>query len=101
MKPRYAGCAQHAMLYYARHNNSAQGINLRSAAEVSDWLACKHALRDMDDEAKKVLLEVYGRRGQFGGNVHAVAEELCMPQQSVWVIINRFELRYASLRGLI
>lgn len=101
MKPRYAGCAQHAMRYYARHHNSTQGIDLRSAAEISDWLACENALNEMDEEARKILKEVYRRRGQFGTNVNTVAAEWCLPQQSVWVIINRFEQKYATLRGLI
>ena len=99
MKPRYAGCAKHAMKYYARHREETP--RFRTPAEEKDWEACDQAFSAMDAKAQELLLEVYRGRDTFGDNVYSTAQKRKMPQEDIWVIVNRFEKRYAQIRGLI
>lgn len=97
MRPRYAGCAKHAMKYYANHHSPV----FRTEAERLDWQACEKALESMDENAQMILLEVYMGRDTFGDNVFDCAKKRGIDQKAVWVVINRFEKRFAQERGLI
>lgn len=99
MKPRYAGCAKHAMKYYAKHRQETPIF--RSPAEKQDWEACDQAFLAMDSKAQELLLEVYQGRDTFGDNVFNTAKRWSIPQNDIWVIVNRFEKQYAQRRGLI
>ena len=103
LRPPYAEYVKYAMRAYIASEANWDPVKATSGsrAEQDNWMACRRALQRFEGPEQVLLFEVYGKYDTMPDNVYQAAQARRISQDDVWTLINRFEVEFAKIRGLI
>lgn len=103
MKPHYSEFVRYCIRNYVLTLDEGLGglPKFRTDAERENWRACHQVLKNYSVRNMEIISKLYRRGDTIADKIFTLANEMQMPQDSIWNLISSTEKKIAKERGMI